>query len=103
MKKFIIALVVGGTCCWISIPASAADASVTDGRNCTVDDRGAATWFGYFKGNRSVFAPLKGNASAKPIVKWRCFEVEADCNMWKAAQLVEFPDAISETFCRQGG
>jgi hypothetical protein len=84
-------------------PAMADEPSRIEGRSCTVADRGAATWFGFFKGKRDVFAPLKGGNRNKVLSKWRCFETEDQCNSWQYWMQADFPDDGNEAFCRQGG
>jgi hypothetical protein len=83
--------------------AEAADPQRVDGRNCTVADRGSETWYGFFKGKRDVFSPLKGGDVAKSFTKWRCFEAEVDCNSWKYWMQTDFAEGGNEAFCRQGG
>jgi hypothetical protein len=88
---------------FVSSGASAATPLRVEGRNCTVADKGSATWYGFFKGNREVFSPLKGGEMAKQFTKWRCFEAEAECNSWKYWMQTDFADGGNEAFCRQGG
>ena len=73
------------------------------GRNCTVADRGGETWFGYFKGQREVFSPLKSSDRGQQFTTWRCFEAEEECNSWKYWMQTDFADGGNEAFCRKGG
>jgi hypothetical protein len=74
-----------------------------DGRNCTVADRGSSIWFGFFKGPRTVFAPLSGSNKAPSVARWRCFDTEAECQAWSAEMAKRSANALHETFCRMGG
>jgi hypothetical protein len=88
---------------FLNTAANAATPLRVEGRNCTVADRGSETWYGFFKGNREVFSPLKGGDGARQFTKWRCFEAEAECNSWKYWMQTDFAEGDHEAFCRQGG
>lgn len=88
--------------CFSSVVWAAAPLRV-EGRNCTVDDKGSTTWYGFFKGKREVFAPLKGGDKATSFTKWRCFEAEEQCASWTYWMQTDFPEGGNEAFCRQGG
>ncbi len=103
MKRnaFFIHVVLIGL--FLNNAAIAATPLRVEGRNCTVADRGSEAWFGFFKGQREVFSPLKGGDIAKQFTKWRCFEAESECNSWKYWMQTDFADGGNEAFCRQGG
>ena len=88
---------------FLNSAANAATQLRVEGRNCTVADRGSETWYGFFKGQREVFSPLKGGDVTKQFTKWRCFEAETECNSWKYWMQTDFADGGNEAFCRQGG
>ncbi len=85
------------------LAASAGPPLRVDGRNCTVADRGGETWFGFFKGQREVFSPLKSAESPKDFTSWRCFDAEADCKSWTYWMQTDFSEGGNQAFCRQGG
>jgi hypothetical protein len=87
----------------LGFTANAAAPLRVEGRNCTVADRGSEAWFGFFKGNREVFSPLKDSDRPKVFTKWRCFEAEEECNSWKYWMQTDFPIGGNEAFCRKGG
>jgi hypothetical protein len=103
MKRAAFFFSVMMTSASAAFAASAAVPPGIEGRSCTVDDRGSATWYGFFKGKRDVFSPLKGSNNAKTITRWRCFDAEVECASWKTLMQSDFPEAGNEVFCRQGG
>jgi hypothetical protein len=86
-----------------ALAATASGHARSEGRVCTVADRGGETWFGYFEGKRKVFAPLKGGGEGKAFEAWRCFATEAECGGWTSGMLENFPAGPNSAFCRKGG
>jgi hypothetical protein len=103
MKPAIIFVFIIFSSIFVGGAASAAPPMRVEGRNCTVADSGSETWYGFFKGQRDVFSPLKGGGVANEFSKWRCFAAEIECDAWKYWMQVDFPEGGNEAFCRQGG
>ena len=103
MKRVFLALSVLLMLPGFSVATQAATPPRIEGRNCTVADRGAETWFGFFKGQREVFLPLKGGDRPKDFTSWRCFDAETECNSWTYWMQTDFPEGGNQAFCRQGG
>lgn len=95
---FFVVFASGGT-----FVANAAAPVRVEGRNCTVADRGSEAWFGFFKGQRDVFSPLKGGSATKDFTSWRCFEAEEECNSWTYWMQTDNPLGGNQAFCRKGG
>jgi hypothetical protein len=105
MKHTVLFLNIVSICLFLNTTSTSLAAAPlrVEGRNCTVADRGSEIWYGFFKGKREVFSPLKGGDLAKTFSKWRCFEAEVECNSWKYWMQTDFPSGGNEAFCRQGG
>jgi hypothetical protein len=87
---------------FLTTAAFADEPTRVEGKICTAEDGGTDTWFGFFKGQREVFSPLKSGEKSKAFTKLRCFSSGAECNSWKYWMEVDFPNSISEASCRKG-